>query len=132
MSSLAPCMLSDLIGLPYELGGRGPTAYDCAGLVMEMQRRQGLPGGIPDTGDSKMSDHLTMRRVLQAAWREIEQPEPGCIVFFASDAHVGTMIDDGVRFLHTSSLRGSALIELLDGPLWLRKRRLFYVQRRDA
>ena len=36
----------DLIGVPFEYGGRGPDTYDCYGLVMECNRRAGII--IPD------------------------------------------------------------------------------------
>jgi len=34
--------LNDLIGRPYRCGARGPAAFDCWGLVLEMRRRLGL------------------------------------------------------------------------------------------
>ena len=37
---------SDLIGIPFEYGGRGPDRYDCYGLNMECNRRAGIT--VPD------------------------------------------------------------------------------------
>ena len=34
----------DLIGLPYRVGARGPSEYDCAGVVLEWMRRAGFDG----------------------------------------------------------------------------------------
>ena len=117
--------IEDLIGVPYRVGGRGPADYDCAGLVIELQARQGRILRIPDTGETRLSDHLAMRHVLRLKWRELRFVYPGCIVFFPSQAHVGTMID-ARRFLHTTSEMGAACIEDLAAPRWKRARRSFY------
>lgn len=34
--------IQDLIGKSYEAGGRGPSEYDCAGVVLEVLRRAGF------------------------------------------------------------------------------------------
>lgn len=124
--------IADLIGVPYVIGGRGPCAYDCAGLVLEMQRRHGRKLHIPETGDSKLSDHRAMRLILGADWlllyETLSGPPAGSVVFFPNDAHVGTMIDSR-RFLHTTSDIGYALVESLTSPFWSRKRREFWTPR---
>ena len=40
--------VDDLIGKPYEGGGRGPDSYDCYGLVVEVESRMGRR--VPDVG----------------------------------------------------------------------------------
>ena len=52
---IAAVDVNDLIGKPYRLGGRGPDAYDCWGLVREVLRRM-LPGqALPDWASDQMS-----------------------------------------------------------------------------
>lgn len=115
----------DLIGAPYKLGGRGPE-YDCASLAIEMQRRQGVSIEIPPSPDKETAQLRTMRLILRIGWRELKRAERGCLVYFPSEGHVGTMLD-GFRFLHTTSEVGHAHIDTLESPLWRTKRRSFYV-----
>jgi cell wall-associated NlpC family hydrolase len=115
----------DLIGALYTLGGRGPE-YDCASLAIELQRRQGFAMEIPPSPNAESAQLRTMRVILRGAWREIQNPLRGCLVFFPTEAHVGTMLD-GFRFLHTTSEVGHAHIDTLESPLWRTKRRAFYV-----
>lgn len=116
----------DLIGAPYKLGGRGPAEYDCAGLVIEVQMRQGIPLSIPHSPHDAAQQLVSMLRILRGAWQELERPRPGCIVFFPTEGHVGTMLDR-FRFLHTTSEVGDAHIDSLESELWRTKRRAFYV-----
>jgi cell wall-associated NlpC family hydrolase len=120
-------IIADLLGKPYLLGGRGPDAYDCAGLFAEVQRRLGLPIEIPETPQRGSMQQTAMMKILAQKWHRLERPVPGCCVFFCTGAHVGTMIDQR-RFLHTSELFGSAFVDSLDSPEWRNKLRLFYSQ----
>ena len=117
---------ADLLGKPFRYNGRGPEFYDCAGLVLEIQQRLGHELLVPGTPSGKGEQASAMVEILQAAWREIPAPEPGCIVFFPGIAHVGTMISS-LRFFHTDSDLGAACIESLADPLWQRKRFSFHV-----
>ena len=40
--------LDDLIGKPFKLGGRGPDAFDCWGLVREVMQRMRPGLALPD------------------------------------------------------------------------------------
>ena len=114
---LQPSMYVDLIGARYLRNGRGPDAFDCAGLVVELQRRQGVPMEIPATPDGERAAASVMLAILRRRWRELEHPRAGCIVFFRNQMHVATMIDER-RFLHTDSYTEGACVEKLTDALW--------------
>ncbi len=118
----------DLIGKPYRLNGRGPDFFDCAGLAIEMQSRRGCLLQIPETPADELGQVSAMRRILREAWSPIREAQPGCLVFFPGQQHVGTMVD-ARRFLHTDSDLGESCIEALNAPAWRRKKRLFYLPR---
>lgn len=128
MSMLPARLFADLIGRPYIREASGPDAYGCAGLAIEMQRRQGrLIHGMPDDVPAEgLGEHLAMRRILRGRWTRIVSPEPGCLVFFPADPHVGTMIDRR-RLLHCTEQMGQTYIESLDSPALASKRRYFYL-----
>ena len=61
---------SDLIGVPFAYGGRGPDTYDCYGLVMELHRRQGLI--IPDyrsSSDTFLIAESMRQSIEQGVWK---------------------------------------------------------------
>ncbi len=118
--------IADLIGKPYQEGGRGPEAYDCAGLVVEIQHRLGRDITIPHTPEGRAAQHVSMLRILAHDWRRLHGPEPGCVVFFESQSHLGTVVDI-TRFIHTEEDFGAVLIESLGSPRWWRAGRSFWV-----
>ena len=119
--------VADLIGKPYRLGGRGPDDYDCAGLAIALQSRQGRAVAIPDSPQEKEDRVAAMLRILRSGWLEIPAPQVGCLVFLRQ-AHVGTMIDR-IRFVHCTSADGSVFVERLDDPEWRRSVGGFYLPR---
>lgn len=97
-------VLLDLIGKPFQWGGRGPEAYDCYGLVLEVYRRKGYK--LPDFQSPE-----DRRRVLglvddaKPSFIEVS-PEPGAIVLMNLEpygAHVGLLLPYG-RLIHASEL----------------------------
>jgi cell wall-associated NlpC family hydrolase len=127
--------VSDLIGKPFQYGGRGPAEYDCYGLVMECARRAGAP--IPD-------HHSTDNQAAQAAafamartgehWPELPGPEPDCVVLFRIDrragTHVGWMLDPS-QFIHTMAQINGVAVERVDSPMWERRVLGFYRYKRN-
>lgn len=93
---------SDLLGLPFLRGGRGPDAYDCYGLVIELYRRNGItirdfktPGTLEQIADVMVSE-------LQMGWKKCAIGTVGALLTFridGSDAHVGFHIGND-RFIH--------------------------------
>ena len=117
-------MIADLIGKPYLDRGRGPCAYDCEGLFLEVQRRRGYQGRFPHGGTTEQRARA-WRHIADRSWYPIPGPRAGCAAFFPAELHVGTMYDAG-RFLHTSSELGEAFLDLVDAPQWAHKQKLFY------
>lgn len=116
--------VDDLIGKPFQRGGRGPDAYDCAGLVVEVMRRRGIVLEIPGTPEAEHDQHVAMRQILNVQWVGIEQPRPGCLVYF-KPGHVAVMLTR-TAFVHVAEDVGQVCIERLDGPIWPRRFDGFY------
>lgn len=113
---------ADLIGIPFVWGARGPHAYDCYGLVMEMARRSGCP--VPEFCDTvNWSDFNPNRNGTAAAvvaaalpqWERIAKPEAGAVVLFRMGriiSHVGFMLDDE-RMIHAFEDSGGVTVQRL-------------------
>lgn len=105
----------DLIGTPFEYGGRGQT-LDCYGLIMELYRRDfGIE--IPDYGSTPDAG-LAQSRMITAAfnWQRIENPEPGAVLLIKCGKyvrHVGYVVEDDM-FYHTWEKSGGVVCEPLD------------------
>ena len=63
--------LNDYIGIPYECNGRGPDAFDCYGLVLDVYKKQ-LGVTLPDwTVDDSLAK-TAMRIMSGAVGEEID------------------------------------------------------------
>lgn len=113
----------ELIGKPFENGGRGPDKYDCWGLCCEVYRIYGLK--IPDYQvycyDSEKFNELFIEE--SPSWVKYFYPEdapiPSIVAFRVSSRyvnHAGIYIGNG-KFLHTREKTG-VVIERLDAPQW--------------
>lgn len=112
----------DLIGTPYVPNGRGPGGYDCLGLAIELQRRQGR--AVPDfiSTQSELHRQLAGGGFLCGCTR-LTDAQAGCVALFrmgVNEHHLGTMIDP-FRMMHTQAQTGGAVIETILGPLWARR-----------
>jgi cell wall-associated NlpC family hydrolase len=77
MDTLAYSVWADLLGKPWRKDARGPDAYDCAGLLLEIQRRLGR--AVPNwTSDQSGLD------AAAAQWERISDPRPGDAILFTS------------------------------------------------
>lgn len=114
--------LNDLIGKQFENHGRGPDAFDCWGLAMEVMRRGGrqLPDYLVDadaTGDinAKYSSLLFSCMSGVGCWHELKGPEPMAIVAIKNRpglvTHIGVCLDNG-RVIHISR-KSNVMIEQL-------------------
>ena len=103
----------DLIGLPFKHRGRGPDAYDCYGLVLEIYRRQGII--IFDTGYP--TDQGEQAKLIEGhlyRWKKVPQG-PGVVLLFRQGAlgqHVGMQIDHD-RFIHATESYNQVKIDRL-------------------
>lgn len=82
--------VQDLIGKPYVHGARGPDAFDCWGLCMEICGRGGWE--LPDYPVKHLTHAETTALILgqakdHAEW--IDKPEDWCFVFDQRDGHIG-------------------------------------------
>lgn len=128
MQALSPRLYADLIGKPFAHGGRGPDAYDCVGLQMELQRRRGLnlPAYLSDPDE--LHRQIADGGVLSDAHR-LASREPGCVVLMRSSGvaarHLGGMVD-AYRMLHANEDTHTVIVENLDRSLWGRRVLGFY------
>ena len=106
---------SDLVGTPFEYGGRGPDSLDCYGLVMECARRDGVE--LPDFGHAK--DQPTIMAMMTASlpqWRQIEKRH-GAIAFIRVGryaAHVGYVFGPNHMIHAWEQSGGVTIVRLAD------------------
>lgn len=96
--------IRDLLGKRYLHGGRGPDAYDCAGVFLEVQRRGGrvFPDYLrvailPEEEELLISETKAAIKAVK-----VEKPnELDAIVFYVSGRprHVGVYLENGL-FIH--------------------------------
>lgn len=118
---------ADLVGVPFEYGGRGPLSYDCYGLVKECWRRvHGIE--LPDFHSP--ADQGTQAAVgavqLQGGW-EPDDRGPGVMAAIRVGrlvSHCGFLIDDDTM-IHAWDRSGGVSIVRLDAD-WLRRIEGFY------
>lgn len=93
--------VDDLVGLPYQRGGRGPDAYDCYGLCLVVAQRAGIV--IPEiptpTTNRDRNDLFASTREI---WTKLSKPEPFCMAVFKikRNWHAGVVLPDLQRFIH--------------------------------
>lgn len=124
---IPPRLYADLLSKRFEPEGRGPDAYDCVGLAIEVARRMGCR--LPDFISSEDEFHAQLGggATRFADLERIEAPEPGCIVALEmrpDQHHIAIMIDQ-FRFLHASRQMG-IVVERVLSPSWQRKIIGFY------
>ena len=120
--------VSDLIGVPFVDGGRGPDGYDCWGLATEVYKRFGKE--LPDykiccEDASRINAEMETQR---PRWVKLDAPEVPCLVVMQMGVsfinHVGVYIGEG-RFIHTRSGIG-ANIARIDDPNWRKRIEGYY------
>ena len=112
----------DLVGTPFEYGGRGPDSYDCYGLVKEIYKREGVE--LPDFIYSKdVADDPLRYSFFEAlmgggksSWTRIKGPKLGSVVHlqvFGYGCHIG-VVSKYNRFYHAWQLSGGVTQERLE------------------
>jgi cell wall-associated NlpC family hydrolase len=134
MNALSPRIFTDLLGKPWQDGARGPDAYDCVGLVLEIQRRRGID--VPEYVSSEAEFHRQFHHdQLFAECPRLAGADPGCVALFkvgVNQHHLGVMVDR-YRMIHTAQYPGCAIVERILGPIWERRLIGFYlVESRSA
>jgi cell wall-associated NlpC family hydrolase len=95
---------TDLLGLPFEKGGRGPLAWDCYGYVRELFGRTGrwVPDFKTPATLGEIEEIVVRETKPGARWHLVPIGTPGTMLTFRVDgagAHVGFMLANG-RFTH--------------------------------
>ena len=112
----------DLMGKPFEYGGRGPDAYDCYGLMIELNKR--LDRQMPQDYIS-MEDCYGIQEQINDAklsiFHELEEPKPFCLVTFfiipRVTSHIGMVLPSLYQFIHIMR-NTSVSIDRLDSIEW--------------
>ena len=120
-------LFNDLFTARYELLARGPDAYDCYGLVLEVSKRLGI-----DLPENILYTHANDAQESFEAQRDnfilLTRPELYCLVAIeyipGYITHVGIMITRE-KFLHMTRAHGVLLTSLND-LRWKTKLRGFY------
>ncbi len=119
---------TDLLGKRFEYGGRGPDAFDCYGLAVELYRRAGL--ALPDYASSA-DNEFQANGFADGAHRYFDRvvmPQELDIILFQIlprfVTHCGVYVGHG-RFVHITS-KISVACEALSSPIWQDKQRGFY------
>ena len=111
----------DLLGKPFADGGRGPDAYDCVGLLLEVQRRMGR--SLPAWGS-----HARNLPGALARWELTDDPQPGDgILIRSSDPawHIGIVCGDN-HMLHANPDAGQVVRERYNSFPWQNRIEGFY------
>lgn len=115
-------MTNDLMGARYELGGRGPKAYDCLGLFMELCKRRGI-NMDKSSPEKEVDRHIAIIQESERNWFKLDKPEPGCAVAIRIGpwvSHLGMVMDDINYFIHADEGTGVS-IERLDTIKWAKR-----------
>lgn len=90
-TALPTSLWLDLLGKPFEKDARGPAAYDCVGLLLEIERRLGRT--LPEY-DSREGVLI----IALVDWEPVSDPLSGDAILFRScdpSWHVGIVTSDG-------------------------------------
>jgi cell wall-associated NlpC family hydrolase len=91
MTALPYALWADLLGKPWRKDARGPDAYDCVGLLLEIERRLDHP--VPDYASDTHAVALAV-----AQWKLVTDPAPGDAILIRSANprwHIGVVCGDG-------------------------------------
>jgi len=105
--------VSDLIGVPFQYGGRGPDTYDCYGLLRELMRRDGtvIPDYLSPTDAPRI---LAMFALGLSHWQQAPcKPGTALLIQAGTFAHCGYVLDS-MWFAHTWEKSGGVVKERLD------------------
>ena len=104
-------MYSDLIGIPFEFGGRGPDSFDCYGLLaFLLERDHGIE--VPDFQSPTEAKYIIAKFHNQIGqWQECQVKKGAMLAFrVPGNLHVGYYIGDD-KFIHAWKGSGGVTIE---------------------
>lgn len=120
VATLPTSLWFDLLSKPFRDGARGPDAYDCVGLMLEVERRLGVE--LPPWGS-----HAREMAGALAHWTPVTDPQPGDGILFESDDppwHIG-VVGGGGYMIHAHPSCGVARERYNTFP-WQNRIRGFY------
>jgi cell wall-associated NlpC family hydrolase len=92
------------LGVPYVWGGASPSGFDCSGLVMYAYAQVGI--SLP---------HSSYAMANMGSYVPEDQLQPGDLVFFDADGHVGMYIGGG-EYVNAPYTGAVVRVESLSGP----------------
>jgi cell wall-associated NlpC family hydrolase len=105
---------ADLIGIPFVLGARGPEAYDCYGLLIELYKRLGK--AIPDLRSPQSGPLITALATSEVArtWVAVERSTVNSMTLIRTpfSLHVGMALPHG-KLIHSWENSGGVVVERL-------------------
>ncbi|PHR83095.1 NlpC/P60 family protein [Henriciella sp.] len=116
-------IISDMLETTYEVCGRGPEAYDCYGMVVEVCRRMGWPvprDPLPHWDNPRDLLRIFNEQVRDEEWKRCAVSE-GAVAFvpkFAAARHVGIVIAGGILHTQAPVITGGETVSP-GGPEWL-------------
>lgn len=124
--------INDLIGASFADGGRGPHAFDCWGLALEVFRRYGATK-LPDYricchDSERINTYMRIEEPL--SFVKVAEPVEPCVVVIRFNTvqfinHAGVYIGNG-KMIHTREKTGAA-VERIDSTMWRRRIAGFYI-----
>lgn len=123
-------MYDDLIGVPFSNRGRGPSSYDCLGLVIEIYKRNGIfiPNWDVSVRSCNFIDGYIKTEVSSERWCKLIQPEYLCLITIQQHQefvqHLAIYIDGG-KFIHATPHKG-VTVDCLNSPEYKNQIRGFY------
>ena len=107
--------VNDYIGLPWVAYARGPSAFDCAGVVIEVLAKHYNQRTLPSFLNVITDDYRGITAAVEAEkktglWRQVAEPEDGAVALFYIRRngdeyvrHLGVYVDiDGGGILHSA------------------------------
>lgn len=94
----------DLLGKPWRKDARGPEAYDCVGLLLEIERRLGYP--VP-----AYASEVRELATAMECWEPVSEPVPGDAILIRSVDprwHIG-VVSGGGWMIH--ALQGVGVVK---------------------
>lgn len=104
--------VTDLIGIPFEYGARGPDKYDCYGLIKHLLKEWNQIE-VPDyRGYSDTRKIIATFHNALPLWEKVPIQPAGILLFrVPGQMHVGYVLDDNRTFIHTWEHSGGVCIE---------------------
>lgn len=124
-ASDVPAWVTHYIGKPFADRGRGPDAFDCWGLVMDVLEQHFGITGLPDFADryetaaDQAVSALVAAEQQEPRWQRVEVPQAGDVIVMKVTGrpwHVGVAVSAD-RMLHVDR-RITASLEYLNSERW--------------